>query len=286
MNNLKGKVFIVIVSLITLCNKHYSAEFQEKDHSALKSATVRKVESLTKYSFRDRQLLRYVFEHPSLYSKSKFQELEFLGDKVISAVVALSTFDTNKRVRTLQSNFADKTTNEYLAKISKDLGIYALVHHNPSSRSESIAADAFEALVGAMQLDFEQHPHQISPAAIRFVLEAFNMPISQQLSLQNSSELSLRDASRFSESRQSFYYENAVQDRKIGLAGVAIASLVGAGIGALWNWMSGSPDYKKMYEECRFRKNLYKGLCVVMGSMLCWPYISAYFGSINSNSGH
>lgn len=282
MNNLKGKSFIVIVSLIILCNKHYSAEFQVSDHGASKSASVRKIERLAKYSFRDRQLLHYVFEHHSLYSTSKFQELEFLGDKVISAIVALSTFNTNKRVKTLQKDFEEKTTNEYLAKISKDLGVYALVHHNPSSRSESIAADAFEALVGAMQLDFEQHPHKISPAAIRFVLDAFNMPIAQQLSLQASRKISQRDTNNSYDSRP-FYYEKVDQDRD-GLTGLAIAGAVGAGIGTLWNWLSGSPDYKKMYEECRFKKNIYKSLCVVMGSMLCWPYISPYFGFTNSNS--
>jgi len=283
MHNLKVKSFIVIVSLMTFCNKHYSAELQVSDHVASNSAAVSKIERLTKYSFRDRKLLHYVFEHHSLYSTSKFQELEFLGDKVISAIVALSTFNTNKRVKTLQNDFAEKTTNEYLAKISKDLGVYILVRHNPSSRSESIAADAFEALVGAMQLDFEQHPHKLSPAAIRFVLDAFNMPIAPQLSLQASREVSLRDTNHFQESSR-FYYENADQDKDIGVTGLAIAGAVGAGIGALWSWLSGSPDYKKMYEECRFKKNIYKSLCVVMASMLCWPYISPYFGFTNSNS--
>lgn len=276
MNNLKVKSFIVIVSLITLCNKHYSTELQVNNHSALNSATVKKVENLTKYRFRNRQLLHYVFEHPSLYTQSKFRELEFLGDKVISAIIAMRTFDSTKHVEKLQHDFVEKTSNDHLAKISLELELLCLVHYNPSSRSESIAADAFEALVGAIQLDFEQHPHQISPAAIRFVLEAFNM--------QNSRELSLRDTSRFCESRQSFYYEDADQDRDIGLAGVAIAGAIGAGIGALWNWLSGSPDYKKLYEECRFKKNIYKSLCVVMGSILCWPYISPYFWFTNSNS--
>jgi dsRNA-specific ribonuclease len=89
-----------------------------------------------------------------------------------------------------------------LAKISLGLGVFNLIHHNPSSRPESVAADAFEALVGAMQLDFKQHPHQISPAAIRFVLESFNMPVAQQPFLQESLEISPRGANRFSDARQ------------------------------------------------------------------------------------
>jgi hypothetical protein len=69
----------------------------------------------------------------------------------------------------------------------------------------------------------------------------------------------------------------------MNLADAAVAGAAMAGIGALWNWLSSDPDYKIMYEECRAKKNLYKSLCVVLGSILCWQYISHYLGFNNSS---
>lgn len=279
MNINKLKSFIAAVFLIASCNNIYSTELSVNNSSLLTSDNVRKIENITGYQFRNRQLLRNVFNHHSLYMASKFQQLEFIGDKVIAAIIALNTFNKNKQVSILQKEVENKTINKYLAKISKDLGLYNLIHYNRDNSSETIAADAFEALVGAMQLDFEHHPHQISPAAIKFVLKAFDMPVTQKLSHRNLSQVSLRDTNHFDENRGTSHYENADRSTETAaIAAVAVAGLMGAGIGALWNWWSGSPDYKKMYEECRLKKNLYKSLCVVMGSMLCWPYISPYFG--------
>jgi hypothetical protein len=90
VNLIKTKKFIAGVFLIGLRNKHSGTASQIGDLSLSSFAETRsKVQSITGYNFRDNKILQDVVRHPSLYTQSKFRELEFLGDKVISAIIAL-----------------------------------------------------------------------------------------------------------------------------------------------------------------------------------------------------
>jgi dsRNA-specific ribonuclease len=79
-----------------------SASYSKADESK-HSMLARRIRDITQYSFKDEELLTHVFTHHSLPGNSRFRQLEFMGDKVINAVIALQNFDINKRVEDLNN---------------------------------------------------------------------------------------------------------------------------------------------------------------------------------------
>jgi dsRNA-specific ribonuclease len=112
------------------------------------------------YRFRNEALLTRALTHSS-YSKPCNEQLEFLGDSVLSLVTAESMFrlfpDSAEGV--LASEKANRVNNKRLAELAIKL---RLGYHLILGRSEecsngrtkpSILADALEALIGAIYLD-------------------------------------------------------------------------------------------------------------------------------------
>jgi ribonuclease-3 len=112
------------------------------------------------YRFRDGRLLEEALTHRSVGSVNN-ERLEFLGDSVLDAVVSAALFErfpmadegelTRKRARLVR-----RSTLARLAR-SLDLGravrMDSGVMKSGGFRNESILADAFEAVLGAIYLD-------------------------------------------------------------------------------------------------------------------------------------
>lgn len=57
---------------------------------------------------------------------------------------------STNHLENIQHDFVEKTSNDYPAKISLEFRLLYFVCRNPSSRSDSVAVDTFEALADTM----------------------------------------------------------------------------------------------------------------------------------------
>ena len=232
------------------------------------------VHQKTGYKFQDTSLLYDVFTHHSLDPKSRFRKLEFLGDKVINAVVGINTFDMSKDVGSLDGWVQAKVSNKYLAQQFKRLGLEYHVKANPSCDKETIAADAFEALVGAMQLDFGVND-QISPAAHKMIVSVLDIKplyssrvVRRYQASQEGDVFSLMPE-RENRMRNSNNRGNVETDFLTGAVVGAGVTLVANG---LYNFLGGffddskKPDYHKLYLFHKQQHYCYRNACL---GLLC-----------------
>lgn len=140
-----------------------------------------KIEDLLKYQFKNKQLIATAFVHRSYVNESKTalqhnERLEFLGDSILGLVVSDFLFralpDTPEgELSALRSRLVDASScNKYLL----ELGVESFLllgkgeRYNEGRGRETILADLFEAIVGAVYIDggFE--------AAQKFILGNFS----------------------------------------------------------------------------------------------------------------
>lgn len=118
------------------------------------------------YQFKDQTLLQNALTHTSFANESKTstknnERLEFLGDSVLSVVVADYLFRSEKNrpegelTRTRANLVCEKALFEFAKKI--DLGSYLRLgkgeERGGGRTRPSIVSDAFEALIAALYLD-------------------------------------------------------------------------------------------------------------------------------------
>jgi ribonuclease-3 len=112
------------------------------------------------YRFRDPTLLRQALTHRS-YAHRNNERLEFLGDALINFVVAEALFRLRPQEDegALSRLRANLVREESLARIAQTLELGPLLHLGEGElksggwRRDSVLADAFEALIGAIFLD-------------------------------------------------------------------------------------------------------------------------------------
>jgi ribonuclease-3 len=112
------------------------------------------------YRFRDRQLLREALTHRSLGAGNN-ERLEFLGDSVLSLVIAMRLYESRPDAREgdLSRMRARLVRGSTLAEVASaiDLGQQIKLGEGELKsggfRRASILADAFEALLGAIFID-------------------------------------------------------------------------------------------------------------------------------------
>lgn len=140
-----------------------------------------KIEDLLNYQFKNKQLIATAFVHRSYVNENKTvqqhnERLEFLGDSILGLVVSDFLYrvlpDTPEgELSSLRSRLVDAAScNKYLL----DLGVESFLllgkgeRYNAGRGRETILADLFEAIVGAIYLDggFE--------AAQKFILGKFS----------------------------------------------------------------------------------------------------------------
>ena len=124
------------------------------------------LERLINYQFDNKQLLKRALSHTSYCNEVKSagesnERLEFLGDSVLSVVVAEYLFSNYKKQQEgdLTKLRASLVCEKALAQFAKEieLGRFIMLgrgeQQNGGSERPSILSDAFEALLAAMYLD-------------------------------------------------------------------------------------------------------------------------------------
>lgn len=112
------------------------------------------------YQFLRPELLEQALTHRS-YKGLHNERLEFLGDAILSMVIAQALFERFPKTREgdLTRMRAALVKGVTLAEIAQELGIADYLRLGPGElksggfRRESIQADAFEAIIGAIYLD-------------------------------------------------------------------------------------------------------------------------------------
>jgi ribonuclease-3 len=117
------------------------------------------------YAFNDPGLLDQALTHRSCGARNN-ERLEFLGDAILDFVVAELLFQSERdahegRLTRLRAHLVRRET---LAAIARDLGLGEVLRLGPGELKsggrgrDSILADAFEAVVGAIYLDTGMSP--------------------------------------------------------------------------------------------------------------------------------
>lgn len=145
-----------------------------------------KIEELLNYTFRDKNLITAAFIHRSYLNEHKHvgehnERMEFLGDSVLGLVVSDFLYRAlpntpEGELSTLRARLIEASScNKYLLQLGVES--YLLLgkgeRYNDGRGRESILADLFEAIVGAIYLDggFE--------AAQKFILGHFSRKMDE-----------------------------------------------------------------------------------------------------------
>ena len=121
---------------------------------------MQKLQKNISYEFKDTSLLKQALTHRSV-SKTNNERLEFLGDSILGCVISLEIYQRfplidEGQLSRLRSNLVRGQTLAKLAKIlnlSESLLLGQGELKSGGFRRESIQADAFEAILGAIFLD-------------------------------------------------------------------------------------------------------------------------------------
>ena len=119
------------------------------------------------YEFRDESLLRKALTHSSYSSEHKMEyasnneRLEFIGDAYVDAVIGAELFMIMKDAPegVLSKNRADVVREESLADAARGIGLGDYIYMGKGEEAtggrnkDSILADCFEALIGAIITD-------------------------------------------------------------------------------------------------------------------------------------
>ena len=138
-----------------------------------------------KYNFNKIELLEEALTHPSLNKKGKpnYQRLEFLGDKVLSMVIADFLFDRYPKEKegALSKRHGALVSGSTLAKVALNLKISELLRISPGEESmggkENLSnlEDALEAVIGAIYFDLGKEQ------AKSFILESWKDFLTKDL---------------------------------------------------------------------------------------------------------
>lgn len=114
------------------------------------------------YEFADVGLLRQALSHGSSQKlQETYERLEFLGDRVLSLVIAEQLFKIHatEREGRLSARHSSLVRGEVCADIAEKLGVADMLHMGSMERKQgvhkirSVLGDVMEALIGAVYLD-------------------------------------------------------------------------------------------------------------------------------------
>jgi ribonuclease III len=141
------------------------------------SEALAKLESVIVYHFNDPILCEHAFTHGSRQSKrADYQRLEFLGDRVLSLVIAEDLFSrfSSEPEGQLAARLSQLVRGESCAAVGQALGLDQFIIVGQVEKSKgvqriaSVMGDVVEALIGAIYLDGGPD------AARNFVLRCWN----------------------------------------------------------------------------------------------------------------
>lgn len=122
---------------------------------------LKELEERIGHVFKDQNLLVDALTHASTGSKTNYERLEFLGDRVLGLVIARLLFEKfpNEMEGDLAKRLASLVQGTMLARISAKISLSDFIMLSEAERAaggaenDNIRADVFEAMIGAMYLD-------------------------------------------------------------------------------------------------------------------------------------
>ena len=169
------------------------ALFEQGALSLQQAAALAKLEDLIGYNFKDASLVAMAFTHGSHKNKLvDYQRLEFLGDRVLSLVIAQELYQRHPEEREgkLAARLSLLVRAEACAAVAHTLGLEEFVllgtveKRKGVHQAASVLSDVVEALIGAIYLDGGYAPAQ------RFILRHWDEMLAK-------SQGDLKDAKSF-----------------------------------------------------------------------------------------
>lgn len=123
------------------------------------------IEGEINYTFSNKKLLEQAFTRKSYNIDYNYETLEFLGDKILSFVLAKSFSDyfgfiendyfvSSENEGNLTQRFIDLTRNSYLSEIIRNYSFDLLIQKNPKDKiPRDSEADIMESIIGAIAID-------------------------------------------------------------------------------------------------------------------------------------
>lgn len=135
------------------------------------------------YKFRDGELLQQALTHGSKgKSTQNYERLEFLGDRVLSLVIAEALMEKHRKEKegTLAARHSALVRGDVCAAVGEDMGLDEFISVGDTEKRvgvhkmRSVLGDAVEALIGAIYLDGGlSHARDV---ILRFWASALNKP--------------------------------------------------------------------------------------------------------------
>lgn len=151
------------------------------------------LETLLGYTFKDKTLLQQALTHSSASkNKSSYERLEFLGDRVLSLVIADMLFHAfpQEKEGALAKRHSTLVKQGALENVAKTLDLANIMHFarrlTQEQPSPSMQADVVEALIAAVYLDggFSAADHFIRTRWQDFLQESATPPEDAKSALQ------------------------------------------------------------------------------------------------------
>lgn len=113
------------------------------------------------YVFSKPSLLEEALSHPSLATRTNYQRLEFLGDRVLGLITSERLLDKfpHEAEGKLNNRFVSLVRKETLAEVASEAGLVPLITMTAGAEGEgtrdkaAVQADVCEAVIGAIYLD-------------------------------------------------------------------------------------------------------------------------------------
>ncbi len=122
--------------------------------------TIKDLEIIIKYSFKNKTLLNRALTHKSFNNEKNNEKLEFLGDRVLGLIISKKLLDKypNEKEGIIDKKFANLVNKKTCVDIAKRLNLRKYLylgssHKNLERSVDKIQSDCLEAIVGAIYLD-------------------------------------------------------------------------------------------------------------------------------------
>ena len=122
--------------------------------------SIKELEGLIKYSFKNKDLLHKALTHKSFNSDNNNEKLEFLGDRVLGLIISKKLLEKypNEKEGIIDKKFANLVNKKTCIKIARKINLKKYLYLGTSQKNiersaDKIVSDALEALVGAVYLD-------------------------------------------------------------------------------------------------------------------------------------
>tara|TARA_B100000989_G_C19526390_1_gene467102 strand:+ start:2411 stop:3076 length:666 start_codon:yes stop_codon:yes gene_type:complete len=154
------------------------------------------LESIIKYSFKNKALLNRALTHKSYNNDKNNEKLEFLGDRVLGLIISKKLLDKypNEKEGIIDKKFANLVNKKTCVDIAKSLNLRKYLylgssHKNSERSADKIQSDCLEAIVGAIYLDGGLKPSE------KFILSFWEKYIDQSVITLIDSKTKLQEYS-------------------------------------------------------------------------------------------